>query len=822
MLESIQGSNDDADNNSSSISTLPTDSDLGSSDNSEDREGMMAGNGQDNILNSQYARARGELLELMRDLRALGHDKDLDIPQIAVIGKQSAGKSSLVEAVAGINVPRDAGTCTRCPMECTLLTSSDKWSCKISLHGDYINEAFSPEITAKADVELWIRRAQAAVLCPHINKERFTSMSREEIKQATDHTADLKVQRFSNTVVEVKILDPDGTDLVFVDLPGLIPNADDEIVKQVEDMVKDYISQPSTIILVTVPAEDDLENQKAMKLAKDADPQGDRTIGVVTKADKIQPGETGRQKAWRDIFEGRAREHKLRLGYYAVRLPTDEDRARRITPAQARELAARVFNTVAPWKDVKALPRPTRLGVEALIRDLSPLLLKMLIDAIPRLKAAVDDLLAASLAALAQLPARPAMDSAAELVQLVFRFCAAVKETIDGAGDDKAFVHRSLAFYRMLKASIRASAPDFRPFEDPEKYVCPPEPLSQQREDEFSGSGSGSVLGGASVDGDASESELAEDGLDEPVPVMGLLDVRRVIKESTGWELPHNIPYLAKTRLIREFVRRWTEPSKTCFAGIRGLVENYVYEELVPEHFAQFPPLKRFVVMQLRENMEEHRARSQAAVEQVLKREELPYFTQNGHYLETTREVWLGHYREVRALRDPKYRLGAHTAYGQAVHPSMGTSRAISEAIAALRAIPAYSNVSATDLAKLLPTDEFGDELVVMADVRSYFQVAYKASPSFPLSRLPALIASRVQRVIDNVPQTIHHDFVQGFAYGLQAHLLGKLDLGAKDASARIEKLLEEDPDVARERKELEEKKRKLEEMKIRLNNFRI
>ena len=84
------------------------------------------------------------------------------------------------------------------------------------------------------------------------------------------------------------------------------------------------------------------------------------------------------------------------------------------------------------------------------------------------------------------------------------------------------------------------------------------------------------------------------------------------------------------------------------------------------------------------------------------------------------------------------------------------------------------------------------------------------------------LIAIRAQRVIDNVPLTIHHDFVQGFAYGLQAHLLGKLDLGGEDAAARIEKLLEEDPGVARERKALEEKKGRLENLKARLNDFRI
>ena len=74
--------------------------------------------------------------------------------------------------------------------------------------------------------------------------------------------------------------------------------------------------------------------------------------------------------------------------------------------------------------------------------------------------------------------------------------------------------------------------------------------------------------------------------------------------------------------------------------------------------------------------MEDHLTHSQVAVQQVLKREELPYFTQNGHYLEATREVWLGHYKEVRALRDSKYRLGGHTVYAQTAHPSMGTSRA--------------------------------------------------------------------------------------------------------------------------------------------------
>ena len=38
---------------------------------------------------------------------------DIDLPQIAVIGSQSAGKSSLIESISGITLPRAAGTCTR-------------------------------------------------------------------------------------------------------------------------------------------------------------------------------------------------------------------------------------------------------------------------------------------------------------------------------------------------------------------------------------------------------------------------------------------------------------------------------------------------------------------------------------------------------------------------------------------------------------------------------------------------------------------------------------------------------------------------------------
>ena len=84
---------------------------------------------------------------------------------------------------------------------------------------------------------------------------------------------------------------------------------------------------------------------------------------------------------------------------------------------------------------------------------------------------------------------------------------------------------------------------------------------------------------------------------------------------------------------------------------------------------------------QLREHVEVYLALARVAVHQVLAREELPYFTENGHYLEATREAWLGHYKEVRRLRNgnPGTSVGlgpASPGYPHKSTPAGGPSRA--------------------------------------------------------------------------------------------------------------------------------------------------
>jgi len=83
-----------------------------------------------------------ELVQAVQALRHLGiEDTVLPLPKIVVVGDQSTGKSSLIEGMSEIKVPRSAGTCTRCPLEINLSESADDaWSCKIYLHKKYMYE----------------------------------------------------------------------------------------------------------------------------------------------------------------------------------------------------------------------------------------------------------------------------------------------------------------------------------------------------------------------------------------------------------------------------------------------------------------------------------------------------------------------------------------------------------------------------------------------------------------------------------------------------------------------------------------------------------
>ncbi|KAJ7797153.1 P-loop containing nucleoside triphosphate hydrolase protein, partial [Mycena olivaceomarginata] len=145
-------------------------------------------------------------------------------------------------------------------------------------------------------LELMLRRAQLAVLDPGTD---LATIMRMDVKEIKERSSNPSIAAFSKNLVCVDLEGPDLTDFQFVDLPGLIQNAASDIVRLVEEMVVDHISG-NCLILVAIPMTDDIENQKALSLARQQDPNGARTIGVLTKPDLLSRGSASRQ-LWLDV-----------------------------------------------------------------------------------------------------------------------------------------------------------------------------------------------------------------------------------------------------------------------------------------------------------------------------------------------------------------------------------------------------------------------------------------------------------------------------------------------------------------------------------------
>ena len=87
--------------------------------------------------------------------------------------------------------------------------------------------------------------------------------------------------------INLRVFSPNVLNLTLVDLPGMtrvaVGDQPKDIENQIRDMLYQFITKDSCLILAVSPANTDLANSDAMKIAKEVDPEGLRTIGVITK-----------------------------------------------------------------------------------------------------------------------------------------------------------------------------------------------------------------------------------------------------------------------------------------------------------------------------------------------------------------------------------------------------------------------------------------------------------------------------------------------------------------------------------------------------------
>merc|ERR1712013_75179 len=236
---------------------------------------MSAGNqGMENLI---------PIMNRMQDVfTQLGVSNNIDLPQIAVVGGQSAGKSSVLENFVGKDfLPRGSGIVTRRPLILQLINGPTEY-------GEFLH-------------------------CKGQKFMDFTSIMKE-IEDETDRVTG-ENKGISNLPINLRVYSPHVLNITLIDLPGLtklaVGDQPTDIGDQIKDMIMTYICRETCLILAVTPANTDLATSDALMMARSADPEGHRTIGVLTKLDLMDEGTDAK-----DIMENKLL--PLRRGYVGV------------------------------------------------------------------------------------------------------------------------------------------------------------------------------------------------------------------------------------------------------------------------------------------------------------------------------------------------------------------------------------------------------------------------------------------------------------------------------------------------------------------------
>jgi len=317
-------------------------------------------------LQSLQTTEQMQLLDIVDSLRAQGLSEFTALPQLIVCGDQSSGKSSVLEAISGVPFPRQDNLCTRFATEVILRRAAT----------DGISVSIVP---AKGkSMEDQGRLLQfGATLATHDDFPVLFDKAKEAMGLSDSGKA------FSKDILRVEIRGPTQPQLTLVDLPGLIhsetKSQTTQDVELVTKLVEEYMAYPRSIILAVVSAKNDVGNQIVLRRAREVDPQGMRTLGIITKPDTL-PMDSSSERA----FLGLARNEdvKFQLGWHVVR---NVDSGAKDSNSKARdELETTYFRE----SNFKNLPSHS-VGIAALRTRLSKILFNQIRVELPLL---VDDI----------------------------------------------------------------------------------------------------------------------------------------------------------------------------------------------------------------------------------------------------------------------------------------------------------------------------------------------------------------------------------------------------------------------------------------------
>ncbi|XP_064200882.1 dynamin-1-like protein isoform X1 [Anguilla rostrata] len=339
----------------------------------------------------------------------------IQLPQIAVVGTQSSGKSSVLESLVGRDLlPRGTGIVTRRPLILQLVNVDPDDRRKTSEENDPSTWK-DGRLYKGVDGEEWGKFL-------HTKNKIYTDFDeiRQEIENETERISGNN-KGISDEPIHLKIFSPHVVNLTLVDLPGItkVPVGDQpkDIEIQIRELILKHISNPNCIILAVTAANTDMATSEALKVAREVDPDGRRTLAVVTKLDLMDAGTDAM-----DVLMGRVIPVKLGLIGVVNRSQLDINNKKSVADAIRDEHA---------FLQKKYPSLANRNGTKYLARTLNRLLMHHIRDCLPELKTRIN-VLAAQYQSLLSSYGEPVEDKSATLLQLITKFAAEYCNTIEG------------------------------------------------------------------------------------------------------------------------------------------------------------------------------------------------------------------------------------------------------------------------------------------------------------------------------------------------------------------------------------------------------
>jgi len=328
----------------------------------------------------------------------------IQLPQIVIVGSQSSGKSSVIESLVGRSIlPRGTGIVTRRPLILQLIyTPID----------DRVHRSAE---RGTIDKEEWVEFL-------HTKEKVFTDWDevRREIEKETDRVAGSN-KGICPDPISLKFYSTSVLSLTMVDLPGLtkvaVGEQPEDIENQIKELILKFIQNPNSIILAVSPANMDMATSESLKIARDIDPDGRRTLAVITKLDLMDAGTDAI-----DILCGRV--IPVKLGIIGVINRSQQDIIDRKDIKDA-------IKDEASFLQRKYPTLATRNGTPYLAKTLNRLLMHHIRDCLPELKTRVN-VMASQFQTLLNSYGQEVVEKNTTLLQIITKFASSYVATLDG------------------------------------------------------------------------------------------------------------------------------------------------------------------------------------------------------------------------------------------------------------------------------------------------------------------------------------------------------------------------------------------------------